>query len=98
MQSVASYIFIAIFVIFFITVFLMIVFIWATVLKAAAPQLRKIWLKKSSDSKENDNRNSKFGYKCGNCGAAVGNKADVSPSGDVKCQYCLKWFNIYEKI
>jgi hypothetical protein len=35
-------------------------------------------------------------YQCKNCGAALGEKADVSPSGDVKCTYCNKWFNIHK--
>ncbi|HVE59795.1 MAG TPA: hypothetical protein VNB22_23485 [Pyrinomonadaceae bacterium] len=35
-------------------------------------------------------------YQCKNCGAALGEKADVSPSGDVKCSYCNKWFNIHK--
>jgi DNA-directed RNA polymerase subunit RPC12/RpoP len=35
-------------------------------------------------------------YTCKNCGAILGEKADVSPSGDVKCQYCNKWFNIHK--
>lgn len=35
------------------------------------------------------------GYKCPNCGAALSENADVSPSGDVKCDYCRTWFNIH---
>jgi hypothetical protein len=35
------------------------------------------------------------GYKCPNCGAALSDRADVSPSGDVKCDYCRTWFNIH---
>src|SRR5262245_44561906 len=34
------------------------------------------------------------GYKCPNCGAGLGNQ-EVSPSGDVKCTYCHKWWNIH---
>ncbi len=37
----------------------------------------------------------KVGYECPNCGAAMGKEADVSPSGDVKCGYCERWFNIH---
>ena len=37
----------------------------------------------------------KVGYDCPNCGAASGKEADVSPSGDVKCGYCERWFNIH---
>ena len=35
------------------------------------------------------------GYQCPNCGAALGDDADVSPSGDAKCVYCRTWFNIH---
>jgi hypothetical protein len=37
---------------------------------------------------------SEAGYKCPNCGAGLGQQ-EVSPSGDVKCRYCLKWWNIH---
>jgi hypothetical protein len=35
------------------------------------------------------------GYTCPACGARLGENADVSPKGDVKCGYCRKWFNIH---
>jgi len=35
------------------------------------------------------------GYLCPACGARLGEDADVSPKGDVKCGYCRKWFNIH---
>ena len=35
------------------------------------------------------------GYKCPACGARLGEGADVSPKGDVKCGYCKQWFNIH---
>jgi hypothetical protein len=38
---------------------------------------------------------SRGGYKCPNCGAALAEHAEVSPSGDVKCDYCRTWFNIH---
>lgn len=41
------------------------------------------------------NREPKVGYDCPNCGATLGKDADVSPSGDVKCGYCERWFNIH---
>ncbi|MDB4679654.1 MAG: hypothetical protein P8M30_14215 [Planctomycetaceae bacterium] len=34
-------------------------------------------------------------YNCNQCGAALGDNADVSPSGDFKCTYCDKWSNIH---
>lgn len=34
-------------------------------------------------------------YDCPNCGANVG-KADVSPSGDIKCHYCNEWWNVHQ--
>lgn len=37
----------------------------------------------------------KVGYDCPSCGAALGTDCDVSPSGDAKCQYCKRWFNIH---
>lgn len=44
-----------------------------------------------------DTSSPKVGYDCPNCGAALGRKADVSPSGDVKCGYCERWFNIHSE-
>lgn len=35
------------------------------------------------------------GYTCPNCGAGLGKGADVSPSGDVRCSFCERWFNIH---
>ena len=35
------------------------------------------------------------GYQCSNCGAPLGDAADVSPHGDVRCEHCHKWFNIH---
>ncbi len=49
---------------------------------------------KSKPISDTDGGNS--GYTCGNCGAALQEGADVSPSGDVKCSYCHTWFNIHQ--
>jgi hypothetical protein len=38
------------------------------------------------------------GYTCPNCGAPLGEQADVSPSGDVKCPFCGRWFNIHRAV
>jgi DNA-directed RNA polymerase subunit RPC12/RpoP len=35
------------------------------------------------------------GYTCPACGARLGEAAEVSPKGDVKCGYCRQWFNIH---
>jgi DNA-directed RNA polymerase subunit RPC12/RpoP len=37
------------------------------------------------------------GYQCAHCGATLGEKADVSPHGDVKCAHCGRWFNIHRR-
>jgi DNA-directed RNA polymerase subunit RPC12/RpoP len=36
-------------------------------------------------------------YICPRCGAPLQGKADVSPSGDVKCPFCNAWFNIHQR-
>ncbi len=36
------------------------------------------------------------GYRCPHCGAGLGTSQEVSPSGDVKCNYCQKWWNIHQ--
>ena len=47
---------------------------------------------------ENDHRSERSprDYNCDQCGAALGDNADVSPSGDFKCSYCGKWSNIHQ--
>ncbi len=35
------------------------------------------------------------GYRCPHCAAGLGPQQEVSPSGDVKCGYCNKWWNIH---
>ncbi len=35
-----------------------------------------------------------FDFKCDNCGATHPGPFDLSPSGDLKCPYCDKWFNV----
>ena len=35
------------------------------------------------------------GYVCPHCGAPLGDRVEVSPSGDVKCSFCGRWFNIH---
>lgn len=36
------------------------------------------------------------GYRCPNCGANLGPDQEVSPSGDTKCVYCKRWWNIHQ--
>lgn len=40
------------------------------------------------------NESAEAGYKCPHCGAGLGQQ-EVSPSGDVKCSYCSKWWNFH---
>lgn len=40
-------------------------------------------------------KSSGVNYSCPNCGAKLGTKVDVSPLGDVNCQFCHQWFNIH---
>jgi hypothetical protein len=37
------------------------------------------------------------GYVCPHCGAPLGDRVEVSPSGDVKCGFCGRWFNIHRQ-
>ena len=32
--------------------------------------------------------------RCDNCGAKCTNASDISPSGDLRCEYCNTWFNV----
>lgn len=34
-------------------------------------------------------------YSCPNCGAQLGKDVQVSPLGDVNCQFCHQWFNVH---
>ena len=36
-------------------------------------------------------------YVCPHCAAPLQDKANVSPSGDVKCAFCNSWFNVHGK-
>lgn len=38
------------------------------------------------------------GYQCPNCGASLGTDQEVSPSGDAKCRYCHRWWNIHRPL
>jgi len=33
-------------------------------------------------------------FQCDHCGATADGPIDISPSGDVRCTYCGKWFNV----
>jgi hypothetical protein len=49
--------------------------------------------KDDEDEIESDGGSAKAasGYRCPHCAAGLGEAAEVSPSGDVKCSYCNKW-------
>lgn len=49
-----------------------------------------------SQSRKTAKPRTALNFECPNCGANLAKKADVSPSGDVKCMYCEQWFNIHE--
>ena len=92
------YIFPVIFIVMFITIFLSFI---STAFFGAA--LTKKFFKSFGsfekdffNSFQNMKKRKSQNYKCSNCGAGVGSQADVSPSGDVKCKYCDRWFNIHE--
>jgi hypothetical protein len=36
-------------------------------------------------------------YTCPHCAAPLQARADVSPSGDVKCTFCNAWFNVHQQ-
>ena len=61
--------------------------------KARGRQLRR---SRRDLEHERDVAPPKVGYDCPNCGGGLGDDADVSPSGDVKCSYCDRWFNIHK--
>jgi DNA-directed RNA polymerase subunit RPC12/RpoP len=33
-------------------------------------------------------------FQCDHCGATAEGPMDISPSGDVRCTYCGKWYNV----
>lgn len=87
-----------IFLFFFFLVFVFIFLIWATVIKMSFPTWKKAWFLSKENKFEAPAKNiahADKGYDCVRCGAALSKNADVSPSGDIKCQYCNKWFNIH---
>ncbi|MFT7680359.1 MAG: hypothetical protein ACI8QC_004365 [Planctomycetota bacterium] len=36
------------------------------------------------------------GYTCPHCQGGLESQVEVSPSGDVKCAFCERWFNIHD--
>lgn len=49
----------------------------------------------ASSAKTATTAKSSTGYICPSCNAPLGDKSDVSPSGDAKCAHCGRWFNIH---
>jgi uncharacterized protein YjeT (DUF2065 family) len=50
-----------------------------------------------TDSSASSDGRPQVNYSCPNCGSDLGEDADVSPSGDAKCDYCKRWFNIHRE-
>lgn len=48
-----------------------------------------------TEQQEISDHNRPRNYNCDQCGAALGDNSEVSPSGDFKCTYCNKWSNIH---
>lgn len=59
-------------------------------------QLLKRAQNSAKDLDAPDSAPPQVGYDCSSCGASLDSDADVSPSGDVKCSYCDRWFNIHQ--
>ncbi|MCH2044866.1 MAG: hypothetical protein MK212_12175 [Saprospiraceae bacterium] len=36
-------------------------------------------------------------YDCPHCKGHIDKLNDISPSGDTKCTFCNKWFNVYQQ-
>jgi hypothetical protein len=51
--------------------------------------------KRQTDDNDDRSPHAPRDYHCDQCGAVLGDDADVSPSGDFKCTYCGKWSNIH---
>lgn len=60
-----------------------------------AQQLSELQANSNANDESSDSPTPRVGYDCPNCGASIGEDADVSPSGDAKCMYCKRWFNIH---
>jgi DNA-directed RNA polymerase subunit RPC12/RpoP len=87
--------FFPIFIFLFFVAFFVIL---ATVLKVMLPAFKEVWFPAKKDKSElpaDDLTSLNKDYECDHCGAKLDKNADVSPSGDVKCTYCNKWFNIH---
>ncbi len=41
-----------------------------------------------------ENKPQSFDLQCDHCGAKLTDASEISPHGDVKCEYCEKWFNV----
>lgn len=83
---------------FFIIFFLLFIVMFITVLFFNISIFRRVFKGfRKSDNFGNFNvkANSSKNYDCKSCGATLDRNVDVSPSGDVKCKYCNKWFNVH---
>lgn len=86
-----------IFPLFFVAFFLIFIITFATILFFNISLFRRVFKAfRSFDNPGNINVkvNASKNYSCKSCGATFGKDVDVSPSGDIKCKYCNKWFNV----
>ena len=83
------FIFIAFFLIFIVS-FVTILFFNISIFKRVFKSFQNFDNFGNLNVKVNTSKN----YSCKSCGASLDKNVDVSPSGDVKCKYCNKWFNV----
>lgn len=63
---------------------------------AGARQMRADLLSQQGTTTQQPSRPvASVAYQCPSCAAPLAKDADVSPSGDVKCKFCNRWFNIH---
>ncbi len=87
------------FMIVFIAPFIIIPIVIFTIARKAFSFQSKVFqsiepsLMQKIDQAEKPNRHY-VKTRCDNCGAKCTSASDISPSGDLKCEYCDTWFNV----